>query len=556
LLAAALGCKVAAADEPVPASHVTPPSLRPATEIIRTLDLPARGPAQVPKEVSELSVLAGEIELEGGFPELAEANAKFVGSLSNHPVNVARIYAAADALEQAYWDAGFILARVTVPPQHLVDRGPVRAIVVDGFIESIDVSALPAHVRPLVDGRLESLTNRRHLRVAEIERKLLLAGSTPGLSIHSTLVRGTQSGSTRLVIDGSYARVGGSFSVDNYLSAAMGTWEYMGSLALNDLAGWGEQIYTSVATTAKSPWIPQYGVPLRWAGGGVVLPFLHGGLTVNPEYTGSQSRTDASPGAPVTVDDFQRLALRTNYTLIWTRLVSADISADFENIHERSLAPDFAVTLNEDRYTVMRLNADWQRHFLSGWSIATKGQYSHGLQGRTPEEVAQTGISLSRMGAATDFDKLQLRLKLTVPLPKKFEIAWSVQGQDALGKPLLRAEQYSLDGVDAISGYPSGTVTVDSGFVTRSELAHAFHGEIKKIALDIKPYLYGAYGRGWLAAHTDQELAAESVGSFGVGARLEASQWISSQVEIGRRTSDTEQLPHDWRVSASVAAHF
>jgi hemolysin activation/secretion protein len=567
LLAAALGCKVAAADEPVPASHVTPPSLRPATEIIRTLDLPSRGPAQVPKEISELSVLAGEIDLEGGFPELAEANAKFAGSLSNRPVNVAQIYAAADALEQAYWDAGFILARVTVPPQHLVDRGPVRAIVIDGFIESIDVSALPAHARPLVNGRLESLTNRRHLRVAEIERKLLLAGSTPGLSIHSTLVRGAQSGSTRLVIDGSYARVGGSFSVDNYLSAAMGTWEYMGSLALNDLAGWGEQIYTSVATTAKSPWIPQYGVPLRWAGGGVVLPFLHGALTVNPEYTGSQSRTALPSTLPtvanvqqaVAVDNFQRLALRTNYTLVWTRLISAGISADFENIREDStakVAPGFDIPLNEDRYTVMRLNADWQRNFLSGWSIATKGQYSHGLQGRTPEEVAQTGISLSRMGAATDFDKLQLRLKLTVPLPKKFEIAWSVQGQDALGKPLLRAEQYSLDGVDAISGYPSGTVTVDSGYVTRSELAHAFHGEIKKIALDIKPYLYGAYGRGWLAAHTDQELAAESVGSFGVGARLEASQWISSQVEIGRRTSDTEQLPHDWRVSASVAAHF
>jgi hemolysin activation/secretion protein len=559
LLGIVLVCKIADAAEPVPASHVTPTSLRPATEIIRTLDLPARGPTQVPKEISELSVLAGEAELEGGFPELADANGRFVDSLSNRSVNVAQIYAAADALEQAYWNAGFILARITVPPQHLVDHGPVHAIVVDGFIESIDVSALPARVRPLVDGRLQSLTNRRHLRLSEIERKLLLAGSTPGLTIHSTLVRGAQSGGTRLVIDGSYSRVAGSFSVDNYLSAAMGTWEYMGSLALNSLAGWGEQVYASVAATAQSPWLPQYGVPLRWMGGGMVLPFAHGRVTVNPEYTGSQSRPDAAPGTPVTVDDFQRLALRTNYMLVWTRLVSASISADFENIRERStakIAPGFDVTLNEDRYTVMRLNADWQRNFLSGWSIATKGQYSHGLQGRTPEEVAQTGIPLSRMGAETDFDKLQLRLKLTVPLPKKFEIAWSVQGQNALGKPLLRAEQYSLDGLDAVSGYPSGTITVDSGYAARSELARAFHGEIKKIEWDIKPYLYGAYGRGRLAAPTSLELAAESVGSFGAGARMDTSQWISSQLEVGRRTSSTEQLPHDWRVSASVTAHF
>ena len=49
------------------------------------------------------------------------------------PVSGADIFAAARALEAAYANAGYVLVRITLPPQKLVNGSKLRLVVVDGL---------------------------------------------------------------------------------------------------------------------------------------------------------------------------------------------------------------------------------------------------------------------------------------------------------------------------------------------------------------------------------------------------------------------------------------
>src|SRR5690349_16350659 len=90
-------------------SQLTPQSLRPAAPPNeQTVVVPGPSAIATPGGDSHLTVLVGDVELEGGFPELFAANEALVAKLRNHPLSVAQIYAAASELERAYTEAGYV----------------------------------------------------------------------------------------------------------------------------------------------------------------------------------------------------------------------------------------------------------------------------------------------------------------------------------------------------------------------------------------------------------------------------------------------------------------
>jgi hemolysin activation/secretion protein len=243
-------------------SQLTPPSLRPAAPSnAPTVVLPGPSAIAAPSGNPNLTVFVGDVELEGGFPELLAATEPVLGNLRNRTVSVAQIYAAAAELEQIYAEAGYVLVRVVVPPQNLVDRGRLRLVVVDGFIEAVDVGAIPERVRSVVADRVIGLVGRSHLRLAEIERALLVAGEVPGLKLKSTLTRGGREGGVRLILDGEHRLVSASAGADDRLPSSLSTWQLRGAVALNGALGAGEQIYGTAgiganleaATSGRSP---------------------------------------------------------------------------------------------------------------------------------------------------------------------------------------------------------------------------------------------------------------------------------------------------------------
>lgn len=224
-------------------SQVTPPTVQPAESgPAPEISVPRLIAPSMPAGAAELQVSVGQVDIVGGRPELIAASDAAKARLAAHTVPVSELYAAAADLEQAYAAAGFALSRVTVPPQRLMPGGPVRLMVVDGYIERVDLAGVPARYRGFVWTRLAKLVGRPGVTQSEIERAVLQAGDAKGLTLRSAVAAGSRVGGAKLIVEGEAVPVSGTVSIDNRLPASLGSWESNLSLSLNNPLGFGEQL--------------------------------------------------------------------------------------------------------------------------------------------------------------------------------------------------------------------------------------------------------------------------------------------------------------------------
>lgn len=473
---AALVGQPSAAFSQVAPSQLTPQTLRPAAPIAPG-EAPPAGPAplQAPPGAQSLSFVVGRVAIQGEFPELDAETRALVHTVEGHRVTVAQVYEFAYALEQAYARAGYVLVRVIIPPQKLNDRGAVRIVVVDGFVEQVQVNHLPDPVRALISARMASLIGRRHIKLDEIERRLLIAGDVPGLRLKSTLARGKTLGGTLLVLEGTHRLVTATAAIDNRLPTSLGTWSYGTSVALNSTLGFGEQFYASAQSSGDPARMFDSTSPFRVLGAGAVFPLGTDGWILNPEYTNSRSQPLPVLGGLANIGQFERFALRTSYALVRTRTSTLSLNGAFEYINQSVALPLFSTDLNRDRYGVMRIGAAYEAG-LPWWSAALQASatFSQGTGGRDSADALASGIPLSRQGAGPLFSKATFDAHVTQPLPNEFRMDFFGRAQTSFGNPLLVSEQFSLDGPLAVSAYPSGTLNVDEGGTLRAELSRSF----------------------------------------------------------------------------------
>lgn len=562
-VAALITCPFAALSQVAP-SLVTPQTLRPETpRVPDSLPPPSGGKQlQAPAGTESLSFIVGRVVVEGAFPELESETRSLVQAIERHRITVAQTYEFASALEQTYARAGYVLVRVTVPPQKLNDYGALRVIVVDGFIEKVQVDNVPDRVRALVANRMAAVIGRRHIKLDEIERRLLTAGDVPGLRLKSTLARGTSLGGALLVLEATHHLVSAAASIDNHLPSSLGTWSYGASMALNSLFGFGEQFYVSAQSGGDLKWISDSTSPLRVLGVGAVLPLGLDGWILNPEYTNSRSQPKPVNGGLVSIGQFERIALRTSYPVIRTRATTFSLNAAYEYISQNVALPLFETDLNRDRYSVLRAGAAYEGG-LPWWDavLQASAAFSYGLGGRGAVAAAESGIPLSRQGASPVFNKTTIDAHIIQPLPEGFRGDLIGRAQVSFGKPLLVSEQFSLDGPQAISAYPIGTLNVDEGGTLRGELSRPFTVASFGAPLALAPYGFGVVGIGRLNDPTVVELAVIRSNAVGAGLRGGIDlpggyQGITLGLEVARQFSNLPNLTHGWRTNVSMNIRF
>ena len=543
-------------------SQVTPQTLRPrAAPDDQAIVLP--GPsATVPAGAnSSLTVEVGDVQVQGAFPELAAASDAVIGKIRDRRLSVTQIYAAASELERIYGEAGYPLVRIVVPPQKLIDHGPLRLVVVDGFIEAVDVARVPARAQEAVAMRTAGLVNRQHLKLVEIERSLLIAGEVPGLKLKSTLARGSREGGVKLLLEGEHDLITVSVGIDNRLSSSLGTWQLRGAVALNNALGAGEQVYATAGSGANLRSVAEGTSPLTLYGGGAIVPIGVDGVTINPEYTRSTTRTVQTTGVPASLGTFERYALRLRAPISLTRKASLYANFSLEEVDQQIAAPDFGVTLNHDHYRVFRAGPDYATTLPWGTSMQLGGLLSAGLGGRNEFEAAASGIPLSRLGARPDFVKLTGNVRLSHALPANFRLDLIGAGQFTAGKSMLRPEQVALDGIDAVSAFSSGSFSADQGMTLRGEVSRPFTFGLGGFNATASPYAFGAGGRGWLATATSVEQAVFNAGALGLGVRgtVDAAAGQprpSLALEVARGFTDLRGVKAGWRANMLASVTF
>src|SRR5258708_33075645 len=203
---------------------------------------------------------------------------------------------------QAYAKAGYVLVRVILPPQQLVNGARLKLVVVDGFIERIETKDVPERVRNRIITLVGPLTGRRTLMLSEIERRVLLAGDTPGVVLRSTLSPGKAERGTILVIDATYQAVSETLTFDNTLSRQLGRTTLGAGLDFNSITGLGELVYLRASghpNDGDNGFSERY-PRNRTLAAGFILPLWVDGLTFNAEYTDAHTTPVAGAGVHTT----------------------------------------------------------------------------------------------------------------------------------------------------------------------------------------------------------------------------------------------------------------
>lgn len=517
------------------ASQITPQNVRPNEPVAAAgIAVPELSGPSAPKGAEKLSVRLAHIEIKGAKVSgaanqpLAAAYADFNAALSNRTVTVAEIFSAARALEAAYGRAGFVLTRVVVPAQNLKNGGTLKVVVISGFIERIDTQSLPSPVKDQVGAVLASLVGRADTTLSDIERALMLASDTPGLSMKSTLTAGQKPGGSVLIIDGRYKPVSGSISVDNTVGASLGGLSTTAALQANSVLGLGELFYLQLGGYPNFAGTNGFFTsrPVnRQIAGGIVLPLGTDGWSLNLEAV----RTDSIPAAVAGQQfgsRFDRVSARLKYAVVRSRgfNLSNEIAFDAEDEALSTVLP-LAAPVSLDRLRVLRDTVA-----ISGvtpWGAFMSGQVtgSLGINGLGARSAASATalLPLSRQGADATFQKLEFSTRYSQRLMEHLGLDLFVRGQTSFGKPLPRAEQIGLVGGNALRAFDAGTFQGDSGVVARAELSSPFALDLKSGAANVSPYAFGALASIWLMNPTAVERRQTTAGAFGLGLRVGAA---------------------------------
>ena len=541
-------------------SQVTPRNIAPpASTAPRQILRPPEAAPPLPPIDPSLAVESGDVQLDGGFAQMADANAAFIAGAAHRHVLLQQLYSAARGLEQAYARRGYILARVILPPQKLAPGATVKVVVVDGFIEGLDLSHLAAPVRGAVGARLQPLVGRRRVTQAMIERALLLAGDLAGARLRSAIAPGTTTGGARLVVEGQFVRIEGQIGIDNNLPATLGQWQFTGNVALNGPLGLGDQLYGSVGSQAD---IGRYGFPksaLGMIGVGYVLPIDNNGTTLTTEFLNSRTQPAPAPHVPLSVGSYTRGLVRLSVAAIRSHNQTLNVTSGYEMITQSEKLPQLSVQQSRDHYLVWRLGLNWQRN-LGNSAVSVDAVLSRGLAGRD----GNVSLPTSRAGAVADFTNFEGTAHASVPGPSGFSLDITARGKTSFGQPQFLSEQFALDAGNGVSSFPGGSFIVDTGATLRGELHYP--PLTLGNALTIAPYLFGAGGLGWIARPTKVEQNGTGyyrAASAGLGGRIGLSGLplmhgtaATISFELGHQFSNVAGRSGGQRASLAVGVRF
>ncbi|MEW6645206.1 MAG: ShlB/FhaC/HecB family hemolysin secretion/activation protein [Pseudomonadota bacterium] len=507
------------------ASQITPPSFRPDLERPGGFSLNGGPGLGAPAGAEKLFVKLAGVRVEGGLAELRGATAALEAKLSGRSVSGAEIFAAARDLEAAYAAAGYVLARVILPPQRLTDGSRLRLVVVSGYIQRIELKDVPERVRGRIASLLEPLRGKEKVTQRQIERALLLAGDTPGVILRSTLAPGDGQGATVLVIDARYQPVSGTVSFDNSLSKALGQTVWGVGLDFNSVAGLGELVYLRASGYPEGDKFFGSYPRNRTLAAGAVVPLWIDGLSFNPEYT--QSRTTPRPQANVaTTDVFERMSLRVRYSWLRSRMLNYNQELAFDAQDETNslfVASD-PVPLSRDRLRIVRFTQDADYYTPWGATLSGRLRASFGIDGVGARGLNQATalLPLSRQGADASFQKLDGSLNYSQSFMEHLAVSVALRGQTSFGEPLLASERFGIADGGGLSAFDTGSIIGDSGFLTRGELISPWTLPIQNAPFGAvaMPYIFGAYGEVRQVKPTALEVPVTRASAYGGGVRF------------------------------------
>jgi hemolysin activation/secretion protein len=403
-------------------------------------------------------------------------------------LSTAEIHAAANRLMLHYRAAGYLLAKVFVPPQ--VFGEVVRLDVEEGSLEpgGIEVQNKGERVRTeAVRSILDStLYSDRPLEARDLERALLLADDLPGTRVGSVIYPGREVGTARLrAVMSDEPFLSGNVDVDNFNLPQIGQYRLGATLYLNSPTGVGDQVVTRLVTSGSRS---------NYAYLTYLRPVSPSGTRIGAsiDYYGYDGEALFNRGD---IDGYA-----SNARLYLTHPI---IRSRYTNLNVRT---DLAYYAIDDRRNVSGTLFSADRR-LGVVSVSLHGDETHDFlpNGTTLFDATITGGNVDVRGdalyeqfdsagprTAGGFARFNLTLQRLQHLSGPWSLFGSVTGQLA-SKNLDPLERFYLGGPLSLPGYPVGEVSGDQGAEVHVELRRDFGAPWGG---NLQAGLF--YGVGWL----------------------------------------------------------
>ena len=453
------------------------------------------------------------LENANAFPgiELENLYKNFIGTR----ISLATLYEIAARITAHYRNAGYILSRAIVPPQHITN-GVVTIRVVEGFVGRIIFEGAPV-TSALLFEYADKIRTAKLFDEAILERYLLLINDLPGISAHATLRPSEQAGASDVIITLTEKTLDGSLNADNRGSRYMGPYQGGVTLNANNVLGFYERTQFRGVSTG-SPSEETFGQitheePLDSEGTKLALSVGH---------------THTRPGYKLRDFDVKGVdktfSAQISHPFIRSRQTNlyGNIGFDIRNTDTEALNAQ----LNGDRLRVARAGGsyDFADRFMATNRFEAQLSKGFGWLDDAPPFIR------SRANGRTVFYKTTAQGSRLQPIGGPFGLSLAASGQLS-SDALFSAEQFGLGGANFGSAYDPSEITGDSGIAGRAELQFSDSGPLDFIHAY---QLYGFYdiGKVWSRNVAVGSKSEESLASVGLGTRFNLLEAISANLEV------------------------
>ncbi|SMH30189.1 ShlB/FhaC/HecB family hemolysin secretion/activation protein [Azospirillum agricola] len=479
------------------------------------LEMPAPDKAPPPKDAERITLTLNELQISGnsvyGTAELAELWRDRLGK----PVTLADLYGLRDAITAKYRNDGYVLSQAIVPAQR-IRNGIVRLEVVEGYVSDVLVQGEATDRLGLLRRMGEKIKASRPLRMADMERYVLLADDLPGVAVKTVLEASPDTpGASQLTLTLERTPMDGLLMLDNRGTRSVGPMQLTGLVNVEDQLGLFER------TTAQGI-VTQQAREMRFLDLGQAVPVDAEGTLLQYGVRRSWSKPGDSV-RPLELDNLTssaRIGLSHPFLRSRAETLRGDVGLTLHNSRTMALGEK----LSEDRLRV--LTAGLSYDVSDGWdgtNLVTV-QLSKGLD--ILNATRSGSADLSRAGGRSDFRKITLTAQRNQKLDESNVLVLSGEAQYSPDE-LLSTQEFGVGGKYYGRAFDSSEISGDNGFSTRVELQHI--AETAEPDLDYAMfYGFADYGAVWNyesgSRHGRRSLASAGVGlRFGVFKRIDAS---------------------------------
>lgn len=542
-----LACGMGAADRGAwaqqAAPRVTPQQIQPDVRLQQLppteprapapeFPVPEMPPTRAPAGAETVRFVFGGLEIEGASVYVAETlDAQFRDSVGQE-ITLADAFAMADRVQRLYRDDGYFLTRVIVPAQTVRD-GKLRIRVLEGYIAAIEFQDDIGSAQKLVQAYLRPVTAQRPIRLATLERALLLSNDIPGLSVAALLEpSGTELGAADLFITATRKPFDGFATVDNFGDEFTGEWEGAAGVSSNAFTRFGERV--SLIGLISEPWVSnnemvgQLSGSWRLGGGGLFFEHL-------------VSYGKSKPGS--TIEEFgfdsKELLIGTTavYPILRTRNLNLWVRAGFDYT-DANTDVFGGEKFSRDRLRVIHTGI--KSELRDGWRGFNVGEVTFRQGLPVLNATKRSDDFKSREDGTATSSLIDASIARRQPVYGDVSLYGHVAGQYAFTS-LLSEQEFDVGGLAFGRGYNFAELSGDNGVGATVELQYTYRP--KRWSIDtVQPFAFYDFGEVWTrdSASTDQQQG--SLSSAGIGVRGTALDMLTIEIIVAKPlTRDSER---------------